>query len=414
MSDYTIAIASFNRPETIVKASLSTLKSYNIPADKVIIFVATQEEYDKYPSGYKKVIGELGLKNIRNFMTNYFEEGQKVFYMDDDIYGFYIKNAEEQLERLEDLDSWILKGFSVCKCVGARLFGLYPVHNAYFMRDEITTHLTFIVGCAYGVINDKTITNECNAKDDYERDIKYYLKYGSIVRFGNTTIKTKYYTEKGGLQTEGHRTPQVEQDDVNLLLKEYPDYVKVNNNRKSDSVQIKMIGTKKKVYNDIQERLLKELRSMKWSKNTSRGNVAGFTDEVNSKGKRIAKPCLSYTFGRFRPRRAKKGVYIDTAITEKKSELFKLLKDYAEYMFAGFEFTTITVNKDIICEPHTDKYNIKPSVAIGLGDYTGGMLHIEGRGGNDIRYRPLLFNGKSVHWTDDFEGERFSLIYYSL
>ena len=64
---------------------------YKIPKQNIYVFVANQEEYDLYnttldPTTYNKlVIGKPGIKEIRNFMANYFDEGQKIVYMDDDI-----------------------------------------------------------------------------------------------------------------------------------------------------------------------------------------------------------------------------------------------------------------------------------------------------------------------------------------
>eukprot|EP00977_Amphora_coffeiformis_P004788 scaffold1033_cov171-Amphora_coffeaeformis.AAC.5 len=53
------------------------------------------------------------------------------------------------------------------------------------------------------------------------------------------------------------------------------------------------------------------------------------------------------------------------------------------------------------------------SLIVGLGDYTGGGLMVEGEE-HDIRYRPIEFNGwKQRHWTLPFEGERFSLVWFT-
>ena len=53
------------------------------------------------------------------------------------------------------------------------------------------------------------------------------------------------------------------------------------------------------------------------------------------------------------------------------------------------------------------------SMIVGLGDYYGGELGIEGAE-HDIRYRPLEFDGwKMRHWTKPFRGERFSLVWFT-
>jgi hypothetical protein len=47
-----------------------------------------------------------------------------------------------------------------------------------------------------------------------------------------------------------------------------------------------------------------------------------------------------------------------------------------------------------------------------LGDYTGGELNIEGKKFN-IRNRMKRFDGRLGHWTEPFEGERYSIIYFT-
>jgi len=50
---------------------------------------------------------------------------------------------------------------------------------------------------------------------------------------------------------------------------------------------------------------------------------------------------------------------------------------------------------------------------VGLGDYTGGELMVEGEK-IDIRYKPVEFNGwKQRHYTLPFKGDRYSLVYFT-
>ena len=53
------------------------------------------------------------------------------------------------------------------------------------------------------------------------------------------------------------------------------------------------------------------------------------------------------------------------------------------------------------------------SMIVGLGEYGGGDLMIEGDH-YDIRYNPLEFDGHTQrHWTSPFAGERFSLVWFT-
>jgi hypothetical protein len=50
---------------------------------------------------------------------------------------------------------------------------------------------------------------------------------------------------------------------------------------------------------------------------------------------------------------------------------------------------------------------------VGLGDYTGGELYVEGEL-FDMRFKPIEFDGwKLRYWTNQFQGERFSLVWFT-
>ncbi|KAJ8600017.1 hypothetical protein CTAYLR_001861 [Chrysophaeum taylorii] len=77
---------------------------------------------------------------------------------------------------------------------------------------------------------------------------------------------------------------------------------------------------------------------------------------------------------------------------------------------------TCAVNSRAAFQPHVDSgtgAGQSLSLVVGLGDYEGGELVIEGTP-FDIRYKPLAFDGwRQRHWTLPFEGERFSLVFFT-
>jgi hypothetical protein len=74
------------------------------------------------------------------------------------------------------------------------------------------------------------------------------------------------------------------------------------------------------------------------------------------------------------------------------------------------------VNRNAQFTPHVDSgrgSGQSLSMIVGLGDYTGGDLLIEGESSN-IRYNPIEFDGwKQRHWTAPFSGERYSLVWFT-
>ena len=79
--------------------------------------------------------------------------------------------------------------------------------------------------------------------------------------------------------------------------------------------------------------------------------------------------------------------------------------------------THCAVNRNAEFVPHVDSgkgQGQSLSMIVGLGDYeNGGSLFVEGKSYN-IRYQPFEFDGwRQRHWTEPFEGERYSLVWFT-
>ena len=78
--------------------------------------------------------------------------------------------------------------------------------------------------------------------------------------------------------------------------------------------------------------------------------------------------------------------------------------------------STCAVNCNAQFKPHRDSgagAGQLVSLVVGLGDYGGGDLIVEGER-HAIRYAPLAFDGwDERHWTMPFVGERFSLVWFT-
>ena len=74
------------------------------------------------------------------------------------------------------------------------------------------------------------------------------------------------------------------------------------------------------------------------------------------------------------------------------------------------------INSNAQFSPHVDSgrgAGQSLSMIVGLGDYIGGEIFVEGIP-HDIRFNPLEFDGwSSRHWTNRYRGERFSLVWFS-
>jgi hypothetical protein len=233
---YKIAIPSYKRVDVFQEKTLAYLKKTNVILDNVYVFVANKEEYESYKKLNLKniIIGVETIRNQRNFIRNYFNEGDCVFNIDDDVAGIYIATSPKDLKLLTDLNSVILNAFDICKKIKTKLWGLNAVKNSFYAYGKKpTANLKYIVGAAFGQIIDKDsfLSQTIDDKGDYERSIKYFIKFGSVLKINNICIDTNYYKSKGGMQMT--RTKERVKASALYLLNKYPDYCKINTSKKN-------------------------------------------------------------------------------------------------------------------------------------------------------------------------------------
>ena len=195
---YHIAIPSYKRHQTIAKKTLATLKRYSIDLSNVSVFVV-EDEYDLYKQtcpDVQIIIGKLGLHNQRSFINSYFPAGSAVVFLDDDIEDFFFLEKDSLT-----IDEVFKRGFDTCKKEGCRLWGIYPVANRFFMDSGYSLSLAYIIGSCYGLLLDSPEAEfDRGDKEDVFRSCQYFSADKKVIRFKDVSVKSKYYTEKGGLQ----------------------------------------------------------------------------------------------------------------------------------------------------------------------------------------------------------------------
>ena len=286
MSDYQVAIPSYQRSKTIYKKTLTTLLNGKVNPNKITIFVANQQEKEEYETALPKysykeiIIGEKGITPQRIFISKHYPPDTHIFSIDDDIRGFYeianqplsklyqtyrkihnehyrhpvnstqkgnrktIKKTISKnlhLKPITDLDHFIKTAFQYLEKEKLYLWGVYPKANSFFMKPKITTDLKFIVGTAFGYINRPNAHDlfpKTPVKGDYEQTILYYKKDGGVLRFNNVSFKTQIYA-KGGLDVAEKRI-QSSKKATEYLLKKYPEYVVPRPKRKNQISEIRL------------------------------------------------------------------------------------------------------------------------------------------------------------------------------
>ena len=96
--------------------------------------------------------------------------------------------------------------------------------------------------------------------------------------------------------------------------------------------------------------------------------------------------------------------------------LYHLLLEFAQ-KYVTIPFNSITVNQNYKAAPHRDKNNKGDSYLVAFGHYQGGDLKIlEGdlSGSYNICCNPIVTDfSKVLHEVTDFNGDRYSLVFYT-
>ena len=236
---FRFAIPTYKRYQSLGEKTLKTLEKFGIDKSIIDIFVNTQEEYEIYKPlypDYNLIVGELGIKAIREFIVNHYNEGDKIVCIDDDISDIKMKNPksweETGLVNIKDYpDTSLLQeldlGFEYCVENKTVLWGIYPCDNHGFMKNEVSTHLLFCGGWLYGMIIDKEVlgldSRTTGNYDDFERSIKVFKKYGKVIRLNYLCAKTKYLLNAGGANIGDRKVSML--SDLECLKEKYGEYL---------------------------------------------------------------------------------------------------------------------------------------------------------------------------------------------
>lgn len=120
--------------------------------------------------------------------------------LDDDISsvgklkGGKIADINSRKELVENIN----KCFDVAEKQRAKLLGLYPVYNAFFMSRTIST--TALVNTAIGFVKGSTLRfdESYQTKEDIELCARIISVGGKVMRYNFLAAKSRHRTNKGG------------------------------------------------------------------------------------------------------------------------------------------------------------------------------------------------------------------------
>lgn len=234
---YEIAIASYKREDVLREATLDTLIRNDIDLDRVTVWCADDEQVESY----RAVLGDLvevrraviGAFAAKRFYHRQYPEGTRIVGLDDDVYDVQQKQGDKLKPIDRSLNEIIELGFDICEKTGARLWGMNPVSNGWYLRDHITVGLRYIIGAFHGtyagneaVLGHRATEGLHSGADDHETACKSFLRYGAVVRFEYLTPITKYFAP-GGIQSRveelGLERKQTHAEALSIVAKAYPE-----------------------------------------------------------------------------------------------------------------------------------------------------------------------------------------------
>lgn len=247
-----VVIPTYKRAARISIRTLDVLEQGGVPAELIDLFVANEQEKEEYLNRVPKdlynriIVGELGIAQQRNFISDYFPDGELLVSADDDLQGVYVRESEKKVSLVQNLPALFDQGFFLCQQYGARIWGMYPVLNPKFMRHGYTHDLKPVIGALHGYVNDRSLRLSCKTKDDIERTLLYYEVDGVVIRMNSFAPKQNARTEPGGLQAEGEtkRTLERSEEDVRYMMQRWPALVHRAKPRKGGHAEVRLRDTR--------------------------------------------------------------------------------------------------------------------------------------------------------------------------
>ena len=238
---YEIAVISTLGPETVRDQTLVLLKAYNIPADKITIWIQTPGQEIQYksvciPGSFARIvcIPTQNESEFYNTISQTYSPGTPIVYVSDQITGLYEHRSTDEKTAipLRSLLGLLHTAFAECKQNGCMIWGIQPPHIHTVYRPTVSTSLHTLSSELWGCINPgPLVTLQLKQAVEYERCIKYYIRDGAVVRFNMIQIQCTDSTQKNSKQAA---------QAAKRLLELFPNYVNIQPSKHSTDFIIRL------------------------------------------------------------------------------------------------------------------------------------------------------------------------------
>ena len=242
--EYKIGIASHHRAKR--QLTLDYLEAIGFPRERVIMSVQCEEDRREYQkAGMQERVGEFifapasTAAGNRNTLLDHIPRGERIVLMDDDIKGISHLEGDhlQQIRTTVELDFMIEMGFSVARKHRAIGFGVYPVHNAYFMSKGYAERNIVDAGIFALVNTGMRFHTGIATKEDYEFCCRAIRSYGAFIRLNEYAVNSPA-GHKGGCQ-EAWNDIAAARRVAAMLCAKYPDILPPNPKREGEVLMVK-------------------------------------------------------------------------------------------------------------------------------------------------------------------------------
>ena len=231
-------IPSYKRSQEQLTIKYLNELGYN--KENIILSTQTEEDYKAYKnlySDFATIIFNSGnsVGDNRNNILRFLPKYSEVVMLDDDIKSLQVLDGDKlrNISTKTELDWYIETSFKYTKSNNARLWGVYPVNNAYFMKKSIDKK-NILIGCVMGIINCFEFDSNFRTKEDYELCSREIKKGYNCIRFNYLTANAKHKTNAGGCKDDWKF--EINKRCADMLIAKYPDLIK-RNTKKLDEVR---------------------------------------------------------------------------------------------------------------------------------------------------------------------------------
>ena len=218
-------IPSYQRVDKLKNNTLKYLDKHGVSKDDIYIVVRSDEEGYSIFEGYNIIKTDVkGIGKTHNFISEYFEEGEFICEIDDDLTDM-IDTEKKSIENFEEVINELVNEIEDSNLSYG---GFYSTPNPYFMKNvktKYTKDLRYMLGLIRVRKIRKDIILETNYAEDFENCILHYIRDGGIIKNNYVAGKTNNYA-KGGCNGDG-RNIETEKNDKEFLYNKYPKYCKL-------------------------------------------------------------------------------------------------------------------------------------------------------------------------------------------